>query len=157
MWCGHRVGGCDHGAATSKWDGSGNRPKILLDVMKAQAAIAGQNLGYQADVLLISDTVWAYLAADSGLVALMARENLNNPVYTGRFQNLAGLDVVHVPAANMPGGDGTLAWVLDTTSLYQITVNQAFERVIRSCALPRSYADDTWISEDIIGGILSAV
>jgi len=106
-----------NGAATSKWDGSGTAPKILLDVMKGQAVIAGQNLGYQADVLLISDTVWAYLAADSGLAALMARENLNNPVYTGRFQNLAGLDVVHVPAANMPGGDGTLAWVLDTASL----------------------------------------
>ena len=71
-----------NGAATSKWDGSGTAPKILLDVMKGQAVIAGQNLGYQADVLLISDTVWAYLAADSGLAALMARENLNNPVYT---------------------------------------------------------------------------
>ena len=33
---------------------------------------------------------------------------------------------------------------------YKITVNQAFETVIRSCSLPRSYADETWISEDII-------
>lgn len=47
----------------------------------------------------------------------MARETLNNPVLTGRFSNLAGLDVVHIPAANMPGADGTIAWVLDTTSL----------------------------------------
>ena len=85
--------------------------------MLAQAAIAGQNLGYKADALLVSDTIWAYMAANKGLAALFARENLNNPVYTGRFQNLAGLDVVHVPAANMPGGDGTLAWVLDTASL----------------------------------------
>lgn len=35
---------------------------------------------------------------------------------------------------------------------YKITVNHAFERVIRSCSLPRSYADETWISEDIIQG-----
>ncbi|RZG65406.1 leucyl/phenylalanyl-tRNA--protein transferase [Acinetobacter bouvetii] len=33
---------------------------------------------------------------------------------------------------------------------YKITVNQAFETIIRSCSLPRSYADETWISEDII-------
>lgn len=90
---------------------------ILQDVMLAQAAIAGQNLGYRADTLLVSDTVWAYLAASPNLAQLMARESLNNPVYTGRFQGLAGLDVVHVPAANMPGGDGTAAWVLDTASL----------------------------------------
>ncbi|MBJ8434751.1 leucyl/phenylalanyl-tRNA--protein transferase [Acinetobacter pittii] len=35
---------------------------------------------------------------------------------------------------------------------YAITVNHAFEQVIRSCSLPRSYADETWISEDIIQG-----
>lgn len=33
---------------------------------------------------------------------------------------------------------------------YKITVNRAFEQVIRSCSLPRSYANETWISEDII-------
>ena len=33
---------------------------------------------------------------------------------------------------------------------YQITINHAFEQVIRSCSLPRSYANETWISEDII-------
>ena len=35
---------------------------------------------------------------------------------------------------------------------YKITINHAFEQVIRSCSLPRSYAEDTWISEDIIDG-----
>lgn len=33
---------------------------------------------------------------------------------------------------------------------YKITINHAFETVIRSCSLPRSYANETWISEDII-------
>ena len=35
---------------------------------------------------------------------------------------------------------------------YHIRVNHAFERVIRSCALPRVYANETWISEEIIQG-----
>ena len=35
---------------------------------------------------------------------------------------------------------------------YQITVNRAFSEVIRACSLPRSYANDTWISEEIIQG-----
>ncbi|WOE33000.1 MULTISPECIES: leucyl/phenylalanyl-tRNA--protein transferase [unclassified Acinetobacter] len=33
---------------------------------------------------------------------------------------------------------------------YQITINHDFNHVIRACSLPRRYADDTWISEDII-------
>ncbi|MCU4357476.1 leucyl/phenylalanyl-tRNA--protein transferase [Acinetobacter ursingii] len=35
---------------------------------------------------------------------------------------------------------------------YRITINQAFERVMRSCALPRNYTSETWISEDIVQG-----
>ena len=35
---------------------------------------------------------------------------------------------------------------------YTITVNRAFERVMRSCALPRNYTNETWISEDIVQG-----
>lgn len=94
-----------------------NGATVLRDILLAQAAIAGQNMGYQADTLLISDTMWAELASNTALAALFARENLNNPVYTGRFSNLAGLDVVHVPAANLPGGVGTAAYVLDTQNL----------------------------------------
>lgn len=35
---------------------------------------------------------------------------------------------------------------------YRITVNHAFEQVIRACSAPRQYAHETWISEDIIQG-----
>lgn len=102
-------------AAGSNWNAANT--SILEKIMLAQAGIAGQNMGYMADTLLVSDTVWAYLASNSALATLFARETTNNPVYTGRFSGLAGLDVVHVPAANMPGADGTSAWVLDTTNL----------------------------------------
>jgi hypothetical protein len=102
-------------AAGAVWTSGGTT--VLRDVMLAQAAIAGQNMGYQADTLLVSDTIWAELASNKDLATLFARENLNNPVYTGRFSNLAGLDVVHVPAANLPGGVGSVAYVLDSQNL----------------------------------------
>lgn len=35
---------------------------------------------------------------------------------------------------------------------YRITINHAFEHVIRSCSAPRQYTNDTWISEEIIQG-----
>lgn len=35
---------------------------------------------------------------------------------------------------------------------WRISVDQAFARVMASCAAPRTYADDTWISADIIAG-----
>jgi hypothetical protein len=102
-------------AAGAVWTSNGTT--VLRDIMLAQAAISGANMGYQADTLLISDTMWAELASNTALAALFARENLNNPVYTGRFSNLAGLDVVHIPAANLPGGVGTVAYVLDSQNL----------------------------------------
>ena len=35
---------------------------------------------------------------------------------------------------------------------YQLTVNRAFSQVISACALPRNYANETWITKDIIQG-----
>lgn len=104
-------------AAASKWDGSGTAPKILLDVMKAAAAIRGQNLGYNPNLLLVSDETFPYLASDTAIAAAMAREDKSNPVYTGRFPVLAGLEVMSVPAANLPGGVATSAFVLDRSAL----------------------------------------
>ena len=109
-------------AAASKWTTSTST--TLQEVMLAQSSMSSLNLGYSADTLLVSDVVWAYLASSKDIAALMARENMNNPVYTGRFSNLAGLDIVHVPAANLPGGDGTNAWLLDTKNLGFIATEQ---------------------------------
>ena len=35
---------------------------------------------------------------------------------------------------------------------YRVTFDNCFEKVMRACAAPRSYADGTWINEDIIQG-----
>lgn len=91
--------------------------EILRDVMLAQAAITGLNMGYQPDTLLVDDTVWAYLASDKTISNAMAREDKTNPVYSGRFEVLAGLEVIHVPSANLPGGSGTSAYMFDSNQL----------------------------------------
>lgn len=36
--------------------------------------------------------------------------------------------------------------------IYRVTFDHCFEAVMRACAAPRSYADGTWISEEIIAG-----
>lgn len=36
--------------------------------------------------------------------------------------------------------------------IYRVTFDYCFEAVMRACAAPRSYADGTWISEEIIAG-----
>nr|WP_227526061.1 leucyl/phenylalanyl-tRNA--protein transferase [Psychrobacter sp. FDAARGOS_221] len=36
------------------------------------------------------------------------------------------------------------------SSSWHLTVNQAFESVIHACSLPRSYANDTWIHDEMI-------
>jgi len=104
-------------AAAAKWDGSGDTPKVLQDILRAVASVRGQNLGYEPNVLLVDDSTWAYLASDTTIAAAMARETETNPVYTGRFSVLSGLQVIPTPAANLPGGVGTNAWVLDANQL----------------------------------------
>lgn len=103
--------------AGGKWDGSGTTPKVLLDVITSAAAIRNQGLGYDPNLLVVSDQAWAYLAADPTIQAAMAREDKSNPIYTGRFNVIAGLEVMPVPAANLPGGVGTQAFVLDRGQL----------------------------------------
>lgn len=102
-------------AAGAVWTGSS--ATILRDILKAVASITGQNLGYEPNVLLVDDLTGAYLASDTVVAAAMAREDRTNPIYTGRFPVIAGLEVITAPTANLPGAVGTKAWVLDTRQL----------------------------------------
>jgi hypothetical protein len=88
-------------------------PKILLDILKAKAAMSALNLGYSADTLLVGEDIWPFLAADTTIATAMGREDKSNPIYTGRFNVLAGLEIIPVPTANMPGGVNTSAFLLD--------------------------------------------
>lgn len=102
-------------AASAVW--TGGSAKILQDILRAVASVSELNQGYNPDVLLVDDETWAYLAADPVVSAAMAREDKTNPIYSGRFEILAGLEVVRVPTSYLPGGVGTAAWVLDTSQL----------------------------------------
>jgi hypothetical protein len=102
--------------ATTAWTAASGTT-ILRDILKAKAAITSQNLGYDPNVLLVDDVTGAYLASDPVVAAAMAREDRNNTIYSGRFPVIAGLTVVTTNTANLPGGVGTKAWVLDTTQL----------------------------------------
>ena len=101
--------------ASATWTSA--TPAILRDILRAKADVRSLNLGYEPNALLVDDSTWAYLASDPVISAAMARENVSNPVYTGRFDVLAGLQVIPTPAANLPGGVGTNAWILDTNQL----------------------------------------
>jgi hypothetical protein len=102
-------------AAASAWTSAS--PTILRDILRAKADITALNLGYEPDVLVVDDQTWAYLASDPVISSAMAREDRTNPIYSGRFDVLAGLEIVPTPAANLPGGVGSSAWVLDTKQL----------------------------------------
>ena len=102
-------------AASAVW--TGTSAKILQDILRAKADVRALNLGYEPNALLVDDSTWAYLASDPTIAAAMARENQSNPIYTGQFDILAGLQIIPTPAANLPGGVGTNAWVLDTAQL----------------------------------------
>lgn len=104
-------------AAKQKWDGSGTTPSILQDILRAKADVRALNLGYEPNILLVDDSTWAYLASDPTIAAAMQRESALSPVYSGRFEILAGLAVIPAPAANLPGAVGTNAWVLDSNQL----------------------------------------
>jgi len=101
--------------AANAW--TSTQPTILRDILRATADVRALNLGYEPNALLVDDSTWAYLASDPTIAAAMAREAQTNPIYTGRFEILAGLQVIHTSAANLPGGVGTNAWVLDTNQL----------------------------------------
>lgn len=100
-------------AAASAWASS---TAILRDILKAKAVITGQNLGYEPNVLLVDDLTGALLGSDPTIASAMAREDRMNPIYTGRFPVIAGLEVVTTPTVNLPGGTAK-AWVLDTRQL----------------------------------------
>jgi hypothetical protein len=112
-------------AAAQKWDGSGTTPFILRDIMKAKASIRSLNLGYNPNALLIDDLAWANTATDPVVQAAMAREDRSNPIYSGKFDVIAGCEVIPVPTANLPGGVGTNAFVVDRNRLGFI----AYERL----------------------------
>lgn len=89
-------------AAAAAWNNAS--ANILLDLELAKAAVDGQEMGYRADTVLMSNTKYAYMVSDDKIATLRRREATDNPVYGGTIDSVAGLKVLTTPVANMPGG-----------------------------------------------------
>lgn len=97
-------------------DWTGGTPKILLDVEKGKAKVAGREMGYRADTILLTDAKYAYLASDDKIATLRKRETTDNPVYGGVIDRISGLKVLTTPIANMPGSADDV-WIFDSRAI----------------------------------------
>jgi hypothetical protein len=93
------------------WTGT---PAILRDIELAVAKVIDQDEGYVPDTILMSTTKWAYMASDEKVAALRRREAMDNPVYSGEMDVIAGLVVVTTSSASLPSDD---VWILDSKQL----------------------------------------
>jgi len=111
--------------------------KILRDIMLAKAKVTGLNKGYDPNVIVVDDTIWAILASDDKLSTLMAREDKGNAVYTGEFRVIAGLTILPTPNLPAPG-----AWVIDTNALGGIGDEKLGEGYAGDTVETKSIRDD---------------
>lgn len=84
----------------------------FFDIQLAVADVNALNLGYNVDTVLLGDTKYAQLSANTVVSNLLRREDSNNPIYTGKINTIAGLTIVRSP--NLPTAD---VWLLDSTQL----------------------------------------
>jgi hypothetical protein len=84
-------------AASAAW--STATPKILLDILLAKKVVFAKNLGYKPNTLLVDDTHYAYMMADTAITNALRRETTDNPIYTGAIEIIAGLTIVVSPSA----------------------------------------------------------
>jgi hypothetical protein len=101
-------------AVTAIWTGSS--AVILRDVLLAAAAIRALNQGFEADLAVVDDITYAYVASDPTLTGQWRRESGDTPVYSGRFVQIGGITFLPSAALNIPFG-GTSAFVLDSSQL----------------------------------------
>lgn len=87
-------------AAAAPW--SGDTAKVLRDILLAKAKVTALDKGYDPNVIVANDEVFALLASDAALAAFYAREDRTNPAYTGTFPIVAGMRVL--PSNYLPTG-----------------------------------------------------
>jgi len=90
--------------------------RILLDIETAKAEVSDLEMGYEPDMILMSNIKYAHLASDDKIATLRRRESTDNPVYGGTIETIADLKVVKTPLGNLPGGLDDV-WILDSRVL----------------------------------------
>lgn len=98
-------------AITTKWDTAG--ATILRDVLTAVAKIRELNEGFEPDTLVVDDITWAIVASDDKIAGARAREDKDNPVYSGIFPIVGGLRMLPTPNLGLPKG----ALIVDSKQL----------------------------------------
>lgn len=89
--------------------------KILRDLLTAKATIVALNQGYDPDVAVVDDLVFAIIVSDPTIAASIPRETANSPVLQGTsaLPVVGGLTIM--PTPNLPTA-GT-AFVADSMAL----------------------------------------
>ncbi|MCK2219702.1 hypothetical protein MF672_038790 [Actinomadura sp. ATCC 31491] len=98
-------------AASAAWNSTAT---ILRDVELAIAKVEDLQMGYRPNIIVMSNTKYAYMASDEKLASLRRRETTDNPVYNGSVDILADLIVVKAPLSVLPSDD---VWVIDSMQL----------------------------------------
>ncbi len=92
-------------AASAAWTSA--TPSIFLDVARAAASIEEEDQGYEADTVVCSPTLFAYVR--NALLPALPRESADTTLTTGELPAVNGL--TFVPSNRLPAG--TNALVLD--------------------------------------------
>lgn len=98
--------------AIAKWDDEATA-RILRDVLLSKADLTSLETGLSPNLLVVSDTVGAYLASDERVSKLLAREDKQAPVYTGTLGQIG--DVAVMQTSHLPNGSNAI--LADTTRL----------------------------------------
>ncbi len=98
-------------SASAAWSNSAADP--FLDVMLAVAAIEDLGEGYVPNALFVTKTLEARLVANQKVITGLRRESTNVVTESGEVRQIAGLEVIGVPSAQMPSG--VTAMVVDTS------------------------------------------
>lgn len=97
-------------AVATAWSTS---TKILRDILTGKATIRALNQGFEPDILVVDDLMFAIVASDPTIAAALRREDPNNPVYSGAFPVIGGVTIL--PSPNIPVAN--TAFLVDSSQL----------------------------------------
>jgi hypothetical protein len=98
-------------AATAAWNNASADP--LLDLMLAKAAVTGNDQGYDPDIAVMSDVMYARLIANQKIISGLSREGSNSVTIQGDQLTIAGLRIL--ATNNLPVA--STVFVLDSAML----------------------------------------
>lgn len=93
--------------AVAAWDGSGDTPDQLLDVLLAGAVVDALEQGFSVDTIALKPVYWARLVAAMKVLQFAAMPGADNPIMTGNLVKFAGQ--TFLKSNYLPSGVNVLA------------------------------------------------